>query len=336
MSSAFSGSYGRGKRRAIVIGAHGQDGRLLCAELEKDHYDVTRVARAGVRTVDGVTLPFDMRDGSAVDELVAKISPDEIYYLAAHHHSSEEKTGDIATHFVESFTTHCLCLVYILNAIKRSHSTARLFNASSSLVFGYPDRAPQSESAPLRPVCAYGTTKAAGMNVCDIYRRDHGVFCSSGILFNHESPYRAPQFVTKRIVTGAVDVYLGFQKKLSVGSLSAQADWGSATDYVRAMRAILSLPEPDNFVVATGKLHSVSDFAAVAFEALGLDYQKYVCEQPDLVQRPMRKVPLLGDATKLAAATGWSPQIGFEQMIEEMVRAELATRGEHSERALPS
>ena len=147
------------------------------------------------------------------------------------------------------------------------------------------------------------------MYVCDIYRENRGVFCCSGILFNHESPYRAPRFVTKRIVSGAVEIYLGLRNELLVGSLSAQTDWGPAVDYVRAMRAILSLPTPDDFVVATGKLHSVKDFAEVAFNALGLNYQKYVREEPGLVQRPVRKVPLVGDATKLAAATAWSPRV---------------------------
>jgi GDPmannose 4,6-dehydratase len=206
----------------------------------------------------------------------------------------------------------------------RLRSKARLFYASSSLVFGNPDEAPQNENTPRRPVCAYGTTKLAGMNICDIYRREHGMFCCSGILFNHESPYRSPQFVTKKIVSGAVKIHLGLQNELTLGSLAARTDWGAATDYVAAMRAILSLPEPDDFVVATGKLHSVRDFARAAFSALGLEYEQYVREDPALVQRPIRTIPLVGDTSKLTAATGWSPQIGFEAMIQEMVQEERA------------
>jgi GDPmannose 4,6-dehydratase len=313
------------RRHAVVVGAYGQDGRLLCAELENNHYEVTRIGRTTVCTGKAPARPFDIRDAAAVDRLVETTEPDEIYYLAAHHHSAEESTGDTAVLLRESFTIHCLCLLNFLSAIQRLRATARLFYASSSLVFGNPDKAPQSEETPRRPVCAYGTTKLAGMNICDIYRRE-GVFCSSGILFNHESPYRSPQFVTKKIAIGAVNIYLGVANELTLGSLAAQADWGCAADYVAAMRAILSLPEPGEFVVATGKLHSVRDFARAAYSGLGLEYEQYVREDPGLVQRPVRTVPFVGDASKLTAATGWSPQIGFEEMIRDMVQQELKTR----------
>jgi GDPmannose 4,6-dehydratase len=314
------------RQRAIVVGAYGQDGRLLCAELENNHYEVTRIGRTTACTGEDSTRPFDIRDAAAVDQIVDSAAPDEIYYLAAHHHSAEESTGDIATLLRESLTVHCLCLVNFLSAMQRLRSTARLFYASSSLVFGYPDEAPQDENTPRHPVCAYGTTKLAGMNICDIYRQEHGMFCCSGILFNHESPYRSPQFVTKKIVNGAVNIYLGLQNELILGSLAAQADWGAAADYVAAMRAILSLPEPGEFVVSTGNLHSVRDFARAAFSALGLEYEQYVREDLSLVRRPIRTVPLVGNAAKLKALTSWSPQIGFEAMIQEMVQQELSTR----------
>ncbi len=324
--SARSNSSAESPRRAIVVGAYGQDGRLLSTELDEHQYIVTRVGRTTVCTGDEPARPFDIRNAAAVDQLLDSTSPDEIYYLAAHHHSAEESTGDTATLLRESVTVHCLCLVNFLNAMQRRGGKARLFYASSSLVFGNPDEAPQNENTPLRPVCAYGTTKLTGMNICDIYRREHGMFCCSGILFNHESPYRSPQFVTKKIVSGAINIHLGLQDELTVGSLAAQADWGAAVDYVHAMRAILSLPKPDNFVVATGVLHSVEDLARAAFSALGMEYEKYVREDPGLMQRSIRKVPLVGDAAKLKASTGWSPQIGFEEMIREMVQCELTER----------
>jgi GDPmannose 4,6-dehydratase len=316
------------RRRAIVVGAYGQDGRLICAQLEDQDYEVTRIGRTTIGTGQEPTRPFDIRDATAVDQLVDTAAPDEIYYLAAYHHSAEESTGDTASLLRESLAVHCLALINFLNAIQHRRSAARLFYASSSLVFGYPDDAPQDEGTPRRPVCAYGTTKLAGMNICDLYRREHGVFCCSGILFNHESPYRAPQFVTKKIVSGAVDIYLKLQSQLILGSLAAQADWGASTDYVAAMRAILSLPEPDDFVVATGKLHSVRDFAEGAFSALGLNYEQYVRENPGLVQRPIRSVPLVGNAEKLKSLTGWSPQIRFEAMIQAMVQEELSSRNQ--------
>lgn len=327
-TSARPTSADRSPRRAVVVGAFGQDGRLLCAELEAHRYEITRVGRTTMHSGKDPAQPFDILDAAAVERLVDSIRPDEIYYLAAHHHSAEQDTGDTATLLRESFNVHCLGLVNFLGAMQRRRRSARLFYASSALVFGHPEKAPQSESTVLRPVCAYGTTKLAGMNICDLYRREHGVFCCSGILFNHESPYRSPQFVTAKIVSGAVNIHLGLQDELTLGSLAAQADWGAASDYVRAMRAMLSLPKPDDFVVATGKLRSVRDFAEAAFSALGLDYAKYVREKPDLVQRPIREVPLVGDASKLMAATEWSPQVGFEEMIGEMVQHELASRGQ--------
>ena len=294
--------------------------------LREISYKVTRVGRTTSQSEESQPQPFDICNASAVERLVDITAPDEIYYLAAHHHSAEESTGDTATLLRESFTIHCLCLVNFLNAMQRRCPTTRLFYASSSLVFGHPDDAPQSEDTPLRPICAYGATKLAGMNVCNVYRQEHGTFCCSGILFNHESPYRSPQFVTRKIVNGAVDIHLGLRDELTVGSLAAQADWGAAADYVRAMCATLSLPQPQDFVVATGKLRSVEDFAAAAFTALGMGYEKYVREKPELLQRAGRKVPLVGDASKLTAATGWKPQIAFEDMVREMVQHELAAR----------
>ena len=143
MTSAAARPYSSVRQRAVVVGAYGQDGRLLCAELENQHYEITRIGRATVCTGEDPTRPFDIRDVASVDQLVDTIAPDEIYYLAAHHHAADERTGDIATLLRESFTVHCLCLVNFLSTIQRRRGTARLFYASSSLVFGYPDEAPQ-------------------------------------------------------------------------------------------------------------------------------------------------------------------------------------------------
>ena len=154
MTSASTRPSSSVRQLAIVVGAYGQDGRLLCAELENQHYEVTRIGRTTVCTGQDPTRPFNIRDAAAVAQLVAATAPDEIYYLAAHHHSAEESTGDPATLLRESFTVHCLCLVNFLSAMQRRRGTTRLFYASSSLVFGNPDEAPQSENTPRRPVCA--------------------------------------------------------------------------------------------------------------------------------------------------------------------------------------
>src|SRR5581483_8903276 len=204
-SSARPTPSGSRLRRAIVVGAYGQDGRLLGAELEKHLCEVVRVGRTAMQAGQKPAQPFDIFDAAAVDRLVESTAPDEIYYLAAHHHSAEQSMGDTARLLKESISVHCLGLINFLSAMQQRCPSARLFYASSALVFGHPEAAPQSERTPLRPVCAYGATKLAGMNICDVYRREHGTFCCSGILFNHESPYRSPQFVTAKIVRGAVD-----------------------------------------------------------------------------------------------------------------------------------
>jgi GDPmannose 4,6-dehydratase len=328
MSFAPGPARSKKRRRAVVVGAAGQDGRLLCGELENDDYEVVRVERAGIRRQDGFLQPFDIRDADAAGQLVRDFAPDEIYYLAAHHHSSEESGGDLAVLLKESFAVHCFGLAHVLEAIA-GRGRGRLFYASSSLVFGHPDTAPQNELTPFRPVCAYGTTKAAGMGICEIYRRERGVFCCSGILFNHESSYRSPQFVTKKIVTGAVDIHLGLRSQLTLGSLEAEVDWGAAADYVRAMRAVLSADHPEDFVIATGVVRRVKDFVEAVFSMLGMRYDQYVKETPELVHRAVRKIPLVGDATKLRRVTGWSPEIEFHDMIRDMVQQELASRNAH-------
>jgi GDPmannose 4,6-dehydratase len=313
-------------RKAVVIGSAGQDGRILSADLEADGYDVVRIERSGIRLSDGSIRPHDIRVADDALALFEHAAPDEIYYLAAHHHSSEQGTAELAPLLQESFAVHCFGLMHILDAIANSKNATRLFYASSSLIFGQPDSSPQNEATPPRPVCAYGVSKAAGMGICDLYRRERNLFCCSGILFNHESPHRGSQFVSKKIVSGAVDIHLGVRDQLELGSLDAQVDWGAAADYVRAMRLILQLESPQDFVIATGQPHSVMEFAQLAFAELGMDYSKHVRVQPKLVRRPLRKAALVGDTTNLRLATGWFPKMTFGDMIKDMVRAELASR----------
>lgn len=309
-----------------MIGAAGQDGKILSADLEADGYEVLRVERAGIRMPDGSFRPHDIRVAGSALALFEQGAPDEIYYLAAHHHSSEQDTTELAPLLRESFAVHCFGLTHILDAIAACDSGTRLFYASSSLVFGRPDVSPQSEATPVRPVCAYGVSKAAGMGICELYRRDRNVFCCSGILFNHESRHRGSQFVSKKIVSGAVDIHLGHRREIELGSLDALVDWGAAVDYVRAMRLMLRLDAPQDFVIATGQPHSVMELARLAFGELGMDYAGHVRVQPELMRRAPRTVPLVGDAARLRGATGWAPSVSFGDMIKSMVRAELASR----------
>jgi GDPmannose 4,6-dehydratase len=175
----------------------------------------------------------------------------------------------------------------------------------------------------MRPVCAYGVTKLFGMGLCEIYRRDFGLFCSAGILFNHESPLRQPRFVTRKISRAVAAIKRGAQRELSLGSLDTQVDWSAAEDFVEAMRLTLAIDRPQDFVFASGELRSLRDFCEIAFSAAGLDYRDYVKTDPTLLMRSARRVPLHGNPQRLMAETGWQPKISFEQLVTAMVQADL-------------
>ncbi len=192
-----------------------------------------------------------------------------------------------------------------------------MFYAASSLVFGHPGVSPQNELTPLEPRSPYAISKAAGLQTCRTYREGESVFASVGILYNHESPLRPEGFVTQKIVRGALRIRAGKQSEVILGDLSAQVDWGAASDFVRAMRAILRADAPDDFVVATGQLHTVGEFARIAFEEVGLCWQDYVRVR-DVVGLE-RRAALVGDSTKLRTVTGWRPSVTFEELVRSLI-----------------
>jgi GDPmannose 4,6-dehydratase len=294
-------------KKAIVIGARGQDGSLLSKLLRESGYHVTGIGRGDL----------DIGDPRAVQNLLSK-GCDEIYYLAAHHHSSQDSrlSGDREL-FEKSHAVHVTGLLNFLDAIRSDSPDTRLFYASSSLVFGSPQTEPQSESTPLNPTCIYGITKACGMHLCRNYREKHGLFAATGILFNHESPLRQPKFVIPKIIRAAIAISRGSGEKLQLGNLSARVDWGYAPDYVDAMHRILGLERPDDFVTATGETHSVQDVVEIVFGKLGLEWQRHVIESPTLLTR--NRSLLRGDSSKLHKATGWKPTVGFKQMILDLL-----------------
>lgn len=310
------------RKRSLIIGASGQDGYYLGQLLERCGHDVVRAGRSVV-TLAGQGRPFDILDARLVLHLIAELQPDEVYYLAAHHHSAQEDTEAYPVLLMQSFEVHCQGLCNTLEAIKTASPVSRLFNASSSLVFGEPVVAPQDETTPVIPVCAYGATKAAGMAICRRYRRDHGIFCSSGILYNHESPRRDAKFITRKLVKAAVAASRGQCDKLVIGSFDGQVDWSAVEDVVAAMQAMLACDRPGDYVVASGVLHTVRDFAAGAYAMVGLDYRQFVEEDPNMLKRRPHAVPLQGNSGLLRATTGWQPRISFESLIESMVKSEL-------------
>lgn len=297
-------------KKALVVGSAGQDGRLLTAHLQQLGYTVTGLSRGGDVSIE---------DAAAVARLVTALQPDEVYYLAAFHHSSEDPPIEPLELFQRSLAIHVTALLHVLDAIRKHAPAARLFYAASSLIFGDVTETPQTEETPLRPICAYGITKTAGLEICRHYRRTHGVHASVGILYNHESPLRAAKFVSTKIVKGAWAIKRGERDKLVLGDLSAEMDVGYAPEYVDAMRRIVALDAPDDFIIATGEKHSIRELVELAFGHVGLDWQQHVEENKRLITRAPRT--RVGDPSKLARATGWHATTSFPDLVRTLMDA---------------
>ena len=306
--------------KAIIVGSEGQDGRLLFDRLVSDKWDVVGIGRQSIRTSSGSAAEMiNIGAPTAVLDLVVREGIDSVFYLAAVHQSSEgESDKSDALLLARSWDVHVAGLTNFLEALA-VQGRGSLFYASSSLIFGEPDRAPQDEQTPVRPTSVYAITKAAGTSVCRYYRTQRGVRSSAGILFNHESPLRGPSFVSQKIARGAAAIRSGREDRLILGSLSSEVDWGYAPDYVDAMVRITSLSTADDYVIATGETHTVQEFAAIAFAHLGLDWRKYVVERDDILtgRHPTR----VGDARRLRDHTGWKPRVKFADMVRRMVDA---------------
>jgi len=306
-------------RSALIIGAGGQDGRLLARLLLDREYTV----RGWIRRKPAVPAPcecalVDILDPVAVEVALRRLPPDEIYYLAAFHHATEDAIELSAAELLRcSFDVHVLGLLNVLQAMEECSPRTRLFYAASSHVFGTPKSEWQNEQTPLTPNSAYGISKAAGLQCCQLYRQQKGIFAATGILFNHESSWRKPSFLSQKIVQGALRALRDPASKLVLGDLEARVDWGYAPDYVEAMFRILQLPEASDFVVASGEMHTVREFAEIAFGALGLDWRQHVETDARLLNKTSH--PLLGDSGKLRAATGWAPVVTFGEMVVRLV-----------------
>lgn len=308
------------ERRAIVIGAFGQDGTLLQGQLDARGYAVLRVGRNAVHDPGGpAASTLALTDSGEVSAAVRNFAPHEIYYLAAYHGPAEasQAAQDPRSDLLESLHVHCVGLVNFLGAVLHHSPECRLFYASSSLVF--PDSGPQlklTEDTAIQPQCEYALTKALGGRACAKYRA-LGVFASVGLLFNHESALRGPRFVTQRIIRSALRIRAGSDEKLTLADLDAIVDWGHAADYVDAFVRILRLNEPGEFVIATGEGHTVREFASIVFDHLNLDWRVHVVTGGDSLTR--RRSGRVGDASKLRRLTGWKPAMPFEAMVRTLV-----------------
>ena len=319
-------------RSALIIGATGQDGRLLTQLLRQRGYGVRGWARSEPATATLCKCEqINLLDASTVADELRSLWPDEIYYLAAFHHSTEDRIKLSAVELLErSHEVHLIGLQNVLQAIKGRGAAARLFYAGSSHVFGAPKGEWQDEQTPFVPTSAYGVSKAAGVRCCQLYRKE-GLFASAGILFNHESALRQPSFLSQKIVRGALRAQQDPAFKLVLGDLEAQTDWGYAPDYVEAMFRILQLPAASDFVVATGERHTVREFAEIAFAEVGLDWRQHVTTDSTLLKKPSQ--PLCGNTAKLRNLTRWAPSLSFADMVRTLVaQAQFST----NRAALPS
>jgi len=311
-------------KRAIIVGCHGQDGRLLYEYLTKKKYQIIGI---GVNCLeasyDYPEQPVDITNKEHVRRLIRTSMPTEIYCLAALHHSSEDnihnKNDEL---FQKSFEINTFSLIYFLEAILEYSPKTRLFYASSSHIFGDSNCIIDDENSDINPSSIYGITKAAGLFVCRYYRKVHSLFTSCGILYNHESPFRTDNFISKKIIKAAMKIKEKQQDKIVFGDINAEADWGYAPDYVDAMHKILGLEYPDDFIIATGKKHKVSEFADIAFGYLGLEWYRYVEENKNILTR--KTVCRVGNPGKLMSKTGWKPSIDFKEMIKVLLTEEGA------------
>ena len=311
--------------RALIIGHLGQDGSYLWEQLSERGTILAGVSRDEVAGLDcGSGDPIDIRDASEMIGLIERFSPDCIYYLAAHHHSSQDSGASENEAWQDSWDVHMHAFANVLRAARKSRPDARIFYASSSRIFGDATVSPQTETTEVQPTCIYGVTKAAAMVLARYYRLTHGMHVSSGILFNHESPRRGQQFVSQRVVNGLVGLKLGEIDSFGVGSLDARVDWGYAPDYTRAMQAIVESEQPGDYVIATGQAHSVRELIEIAATHLDFAWEGRVIETVHLLRR--NPLHLRGDASKLRRVTGWQPSVDFAGMVRILVDAAMASR----------
>jgi GDPmannose 4,6-dehydratase len=313
-------------RTALITGVTGQDGSYLAELLLDQGYRVVGMTRRSSTSTDeriahlGGRLELvqgDLLDQASLTAALSEVQPDEIYNLGAQSFVPTSWNQPVLT---GEFTG--LGVTRMLEAIRQVRPMARFYQASSSEMFGKVREVPQTESTPFHPRSPYGVAKAYAHFLTVNYRESYGLYAASGILFNHESPRRGLEFVSRKVTDGAARIALGLATELPMGNLDAERDWGFAGDYVRAMWLMLQQPEPTDYVIATGVSHSVRDLCRVAFARVGLDYGRHVTFDPHL-QRPAEVDHLRGDSTKARTDLGWVPTVEFELLIEMMVDADV-------------
>ena len=317
-------------KKALITGITGQDGSYLTELLLEKGYEVHGIVRRVAleqpqarmwrlrHILDRIKIhSASMESYASIFDIVADIKPDECYHLAAQSYVSYSFEDEFSTINTNLNGTH-----YVLSAIKRQAPHCRFYFAASSEMFGNVKETPQSEKTPFHPRSPYGISKMAGFELTRNYREAYGLFALSGILFNHESPRRGSEFVSRKITLAAAKIKLGLDKEIRLGNIDARRDWGHSKDYVRAMQLMLQQEKPDDYVIATGEDHSVREFLEIAFGYVGLDYRQYLVIDPELF-RPSEINVLQGDAAKARKKLKWAPMISFDQLVKEMIDGDL-------------
>ena len=317
-------------KRALITGITGQDGSYLAEHLLNLGYEVhglvRRVALEAPETrfsriahfVDQVTLhPSSLESYASIFHVFSKYEFDECYHLAAQSFVAESFADGFSTMNMNINGTH-----YVLAALRELRPKCRFYFAGSSEMFGNVNEVPQKESTPFQPRSPYGISKVAGFHLARNYREAYGLFCVSGILFNHESPRRGFEFVSRKTTSTVARIKLGLASELRIGNLEAKRDWGHAKDYVRAMHAMLQQSEPDDFVIATGQTHSVRELCEIAFGEVDLDYREFV-KVDERYYRPAEVDLLIGDPRKARQRLGWQHTTTFEALVREMMESDL-------------
>jgi GDPmannose 4,6-dehydratase len=315
-------------KSALITGITGQDGPYLAEFLLSKGYRVTgtvrRLSTPNVENIKDITdkielFSADLLDQGSLTDAIQESEPDEVYNLAAQSFVKASWDQPVLT---GEFTA--LGVTRVLEAIRTVNPKIKFYQASSSEMFGKVTETPQRETTRFHPRSPYGVAKAYGHYITVNYRESYGIFACSGILFNHESPRRGIEFVTRKITDGVARIKLGKQDKLELGSLEPKRDWGYAGDYVEAMWMMLQQEQPDDYVIATGENHSVKEFVEEAFKVVGIeDWQKYVVANESKYMRPAEVDYLIGDASKAKKVLGWKPKTSFKELVKIMVEADL-------------
>ncbi len=323
------------RKRALITGITGQDGSYLAEFLLGKDYEVFGLLRRSSTTSFERLHPIqdrihilsgDLLDQNSMLEAVRTVQPDEVYNLAAQSFVPTSWTQPVLT---GEFTA--LGVTRLLEAVRVMKPDARVYQASSSEMFGKAQEVPQNEKTPFHPRSPYGVAKVYGHWIAVNYRESYGMYTCSGILFNHESPRRGLEFVTRKVTHGVARIKLGLSRELRLGNLDARRDWGFAGDYVKAMWLMLQPDEPQDYVIATGVTHSVRELVEVAFGHAGIPWEEHVATDPSLI-RPAEVDILRGDWTKAEKELQWRPEVGFEELVRMMVDADLKKLQSEKER----